>query len=198
MSLARSLAILGVLASVSAMPAGAQSRKYDVKSGIVTFETFTTEGRVTTVGKIVLYFDDYGRKECKDTYVGGYLKESVLSDGKDTYTVWHDKRVVFKRGPSSAGTEIRFDWEGIPANRRVTLKKLPDAVIAEHPCEMFEQTRGTSTVRLAGWNHILLYREDIRSGGAWILKAMKVEQPAGIAAGKFRPPPTYDEKSTLF
>lgn len=198
MTLARSLAFLAALACVAAVPAGAQGQKYDVKSGIITFETLTTEGRVTTVGKIVLSFDDFGKKECKDTYVGGYLKESVLSDGKYTYTVWHDKRVVFKLGPSTAGTEIRFDWEGIPVHRRVTLKKLPDVVIAERQCERFEQSRGTSTVRLAGWNHILLYREDRKTGGSRILRAVKFEEPAGIGAAKFLPPPAYDEKSTLF
>ncbi len=198
MNLARCLAVLGVLACCAALPAGAQGRKYDVKSGIITFETLTTEGRITTAGQIVLYFDDYGKKECKDTYVGGMLRESVLSDGRNSYTVWHDKRIVFKRGPSSGGTEIRFDWEGIPVNRRVTLKKLPDLDIAQHPCEMYEQSRGNSTVRLAGWNHILLYREDTRSGGSWSLKAVKVEQPSVIPGGKFLPPPTYEEKSTLF
>ena len=198
MSFARTFFFVGLLACLMALPAGAQEKKYDVKSGIVTFETLTSEGRVTVVGKIVLYFDDYGRKECKDTYVGGYLKESVLSDGKDVYTVWHDKRVVFKRGPTSAGTEVRFDWEGIPKNRRMTLKKLPDIVVADQPCEMYERAGGASTVRLAGWNHILLYREDSRSGGARIVRAVKVEPTNTIPYSKFLHPPTYDEKSSLF
>ena len=175
----------------------AQAKKYDVKSGVVTFETLTTEGRITVVGKIVLYFDDYGRKECKDTYVGGMLTESVLSDGTNTYTIWHERREYFKRGPSTGGTEIRFDWEGIPDTRKHTLRKLPDVEIANLPCEIYEQSRGTTSVKLAGWNHILLYREDVRSGGSWVLKAVEVDS-VSVPQSKFLPPPTYDEKSAMF
>ena len=197
MSLKRFIVIFGTLLLAAASFAVGQTKKYDLKSGIVTFETLTTEGRVTTAGKIVLYFDEYGRKECKDTYVGGMLTESVLSDGTNTYTVWHGMRVVFKRGPSTAGTEIRFDWEGIPDNRKHTLKKLPDVKIADRPCEMYEQTKGTTSVRLAGWNHILLYREDLRAGGSRVLKAVRVDS-VSAPGNKFLPPPAYEEKSALF
>ena len=43
----------------------AQAKKYDIKSGIVTFETTTLLGKITMTEKSVVYFDNFGMKECK-------------------------------------------------------------------------------------------------------------------------------------
>ena len=99
----------------------AQDRKYDVKSGTITYETRTHQGGLEIQGEVILYFDDYGRLECKETYLGGMLKESVLCDGKTVYTLLHEQRIVFRRGPANRGTEVRFDWEALPASENRTM-----------------------------------------------------------------------------
>lgn len=50
--------------------AAAQStfKKYDIKLGIVTFETNMKMGTMNMKEKTVVYFDDHGMRECKDTY----------------------------------------------------------------------------------------------------------------------------------
>src|SRR5687768_4624980 len=44
------------------------TNKYDLKSGIITFETVMSLDGSDIRSKKVLYFDDYGRKECEETY----------------------------------------------------------------------------------------------------------------------------------
>ncbi|HMK39842.1 MAG TPA: hypothetical protein VK569_10905 [Bacteroidota bacterium] len=196
------LAPVLVLACASLLPSrlGAQERKYDVKSGIITYETSTLEGRVQIAGRIILYFDQYGRLECKDTYVNGMLKESVLCDGKTVYTVWHEKRIVFKRGPASYGTEVRFDTETLPAGEKSEghIKMLPPMTLAGITCVAFERITPAGVVTFAGADHILMYCERILKEENWVMKAVSVDEKSVIPASKFVPPAGYAERETHF
>lgn len=196
------LALACVLASVVFLPSrlGAQEKKYDVKSGIVTYETTTLEGRVQIAGRIVLYFDQYGRLECKDTYVNGMLKESVLCDGKTVYTLWHDQRIVFKRGPATYGTEVRFDTEALPASEKSEghIKMLSPMMLAGKVCSAFERITSGGVVTFAGADHILMYCERNLKGENWVMKAVSVDMKSIIPASKFVPPAGYTEKETHF
>ena len=74
---------LSLLASLSLF---SQQKKYGIKSGIVTEElTMTMGGKPFQDAEFIVYFDDYGMKECKETYTRNTLKESYFSDGKDLY-----------------------------------------------------------------------------------------------------------------
>jgi hypothetical protein len=178
----------------------AQEKKYDIKSGIITYETTTLEGHVQIAGRIVLYFDQYGRQECKDTYVNGMLKESVLCDGRTVYTLWHDQRIVFKRGPASRGTEVRFDWEALPLSEKTEghIKRLPAMTMAGMVCDAFERITPAGVIKYAGANHILLYCERNLKGENWVMKAVSVEESKSVPPWKFVPPPGYVEKETHF
>jgi hypothetical protein len=191
-----------VIALVSILPSrlGAQEKKYDVKSGIVTYETMTMEGRVKIGGRIVLYFDQYGRQECKDTYVNGMLKESVLCDGRTVYTLWHDQRIVFKRGPANCGTEVRFDWEALPVSEKAEghIKRLPPVTMAGKVCEAFERITPGGVITYAGANHILLYCERNLKGENWVMKAVSVDETSSVPPSKFVPPAGYVERETHF
>jgi hypothetical protein len=179
---------------------GAQEKKYDVKSGIITYETVTMEGRVKIAGRIVLYFDQYGRQECKDTYVNGMLKESVLCDGRTVYTLWHEQRIVFKRGPANRGTEVRFDWEAMPVSEKAEghIKKLPPVTIAGKVCEAFERITPGGVIKYAGANHILLDCERNLNGENWVMRAVSVDETSSVPPSKFVPPAGYVERETHF
>ncbi|HTY59919.1 MAG TPA: hypothetical protein VMF59_13950 [Bacteroidota bacterium] len=196
------LAAVVLLVSALCVPlqGNAQERKYDIKSGIITYETTTLEGRLQIAGRVVLYFDDYGRLECKDTYVNGMLKESVLCDGKTVYTLWHDQRIVFRRGPATRGTEVRFDLEALPLSERSEghVKKLPSMTLAGRVCEAYERTTSEGVIRYAGADHILMYCERNMNGENWVMKAVTVDQTKIIPATKFLPPPGYVERETHF
>ena len=178
----------------------AQDRKYDVKSGIITYETTTRDGRLEIAGRVILYFDDFGRLECKDTYVGGMLKESVLCDGKTVYTLLHDQRIVFKLGPASRGTEVRFDWEALPVNEKAEghIRKLPGVIIAGKQCEAFERVISGGVIRYAGADHILMYCERNVRGENWTMKAVSFDDAKIVPGWKFLPPAGYVEKETHF
>jgi hypothetical protein len=72
--------------------------KYDIKSGIISYESIMKMGDFELNDKVVVYFDDYGMKECKETYESGQLKESTFSDGKELYLVQHNEKTAYKRG----------------------------------------------------------------------------------------------------
>ncbi len=186
--------------SILASRLDAQDRKYDVKSGVITYETMTLEGRVQIAGRVVLYFDEYGRLECKDTYVNGMLKESVLCDGKTVYTLWHDKRVVFRRGPASRGTEVRFDWDALPASEKMEghIRRIPAMTLAGKVCDAFERSTQGGVVRYAGADHILMYCERNLKGENSVMKAVSVDESKSVPAWKFVPPPGYVEQETHF
>ncbi len=196
------LAMAAVLAFAFCAPSRvhAQDRKYDVKSGTITYETTTQEGRLQIAGRVVLYFDEYGRQECKDTYVNGMLKESVLCDGKTVYTLWHEQRIVFKRGPATRGTEVRFDIESLPLSERLEghVRKLPSMVVAGKVCEAFERTTSAGVIRYAGADHVLMYCERNLNGENWVMKAVSMDETKPVPPSKFVPPPGYVERETHF
>jgi len=189
-------ALLGLLLQHST----AQERKYDVKSGIITYETMTLEGRLRVAGRIVLYFDQYGQMECKDTYVNGMLKESVLCDGRTVFTLWHDQRVVFRRGPATQGTEVRFDAETIPVTDRgdAVVHRLPSMTVAGKSCDAYERVTRGGSAKYAGADHILLYCSRNLKGEEWEMKAVSIDVTTKVPASKFNPPAGYTERETHF
>src|SRR5688572_7140349 len=61
-------------------------KKYDVKSGIIHFETTIKAGGMNIVKKKILYFDDYGIKEAEEELNDdGTMEKTLLSNGKDLY-----------------------------------------------------------------------------------------------------------------
>jgi len=100
------LSVAAAVLVVSAMTQ-AQIKKYDIKSGVITYESLNSFGMKM---KIVVSFDDYGMKECRDTYLGDKLKESFFSDGKNLYRVNHMEKTGYNTGPAYRGTELRVEW----------------------------------------------------------------------------------------
>ncbi len=169
--------------------ASAQTKKYDIKSGIVTFETAIKAGSMTIPKKVILYFDDYGMKECKETYEGDKLAESYFSDGKSLYKVIHADKTAYKAGDAFRGTELKFDWNEVSAKDKKdgTAKKLPDMTVAGKTCQAF-QVKNTT---FAGWSGITLLTEMKSKSMSSVSKAVKVEENAKVPAAKFAVPAGY-------
>lgn len=188
------IGVLLVAASVIVISAGAQtsSKKYDIKSGVVTYELIMKMGKMEIKKKTIVSFDDYGMKECKDTYDGDKLEESYFSDGKDLYLLKHAKKTAFKQGSASRGTELRVEWTefGTEKDRQSGVyKKLPAKKFAGKDCEMFEQNDGKGTVtQYGGWKKILFYMDLKSKDMESIQKAVKVEENAKVSPDKFTIP----------
>jgi len=185
------LSVAAAVLVVSAMTQ-AQIKKYDIKSGVITYESLNSFGMKM---KIVVSFDDYGMKECRDTYLGDKLKESFFSDGKNLYRVNHMEKTGYNTGPAYRGTELRVEWTefGTEADRKSgKYKKLPPRKIAGKNCEMFEYNDGKGTItQYGGWNKILLYMDVKMKDIETIQRALKVEENVKVPAEKFSVPKGY-------
>jgi hypothetical protein len=168
----------------------AQTKKYDIKSGIVTFETTMKMGSIKIETKSIVYFDDYGVKECKETYKEGELKESFFSDGKNLYAVHFADKTAMKRGVAYRGTEFRFNWNEISDKDKKSgkAKQLTGLTIAGKKCESFEYTDAGTTTKYAGWSNICLMIDLTSKNVASITKAVKLEENAKVSSDKFAVP----------
>ena len=164
-------------------------KKYNIKSGIITFESIMKMGDFEIKKKMVLYFDDYGMKECKETFSKDKLEESNFSDGKNLYFVKHNQKTAFKQGSAYRGTELRVEWSefGTEKDRQSgKYKKLPPKKVAGKDCDMFEYNDGKGTITLyGGWNKILLYMEMKSKDMESIQRALKIEDNVKVPTEKF-------------
>jgi len=184
--------LLVAMSIMTTAVAQAQVKKYDIKSGVITYESNNSFGIKM---KIVVSFDDYGMRECRDTYLGDKLKESFFSDGKNLYRVNHMEKTAYNIGPAYRGTELRVEWTefGTEADRKSgKYKKLPPKKIADKNCEMFEYNNGKGTItQYGGWNKILLYMDVKMKDMETIQRALKVEENVKVPAEKFEIPKGY-------
>jgi hypothetical protein len=169
-----------------------QVKKYQTKSGIITFETTIKMGKMEMKSKAVVYFDDFGMKECRDTYNGDTVKESFFSDGKNLYLVIYAEKAVYKRGVAFRGTEYKFDWNEI--QRSGDVKKLPNMTIAGKDCEAFELNVKGNINTYAGWNNICFYIGTNQNNMNVVSKAVKFEENANVPAEKFKIPAGFTLK----
>ncbi len=173
------------------------TKKYEVKSGIITFETMMEMAGMKIPSKEILYFDDYGMKECKETYKDGKLTESFFSDGKDLYKVIHEQKTAYKSGAAYRGTEMQFNWDEVSQKDKDAgvAKQGAKETVAGKDCETFTfitTTAGMNTsTKYAGWNRILLSIELSSKDMKSTSKAVKVEENASVSPDKFTVPSDY-------
>ena len=114
----------------------ADNTKYSIKSGTITFE----RTGVSAKKKIMVYFDDFGKKERNEVYNNkGVLEEFRFSDGETMYKISlknNAEKVAYIMGPGSFGTEMKFvadPFRGEDEKKRQNYKKLPDMKILGKP-----------------------------------------------------------------
>ncbi len=174
----------------------AQTKKYDIKSGIVTFELAMKAGPTNITQKLVVSFDDYGMRECKDKYNGDKLMDSFLSDGKTLYSVGHAKKIASRRGDALRGTEVRFDWNDISDKDKKEGRavKIGNMKVAGKDCEAYQTTTASGKSTFAGWSHILLYFDLRGTASQTTITATNIEENVNIPPAKFTIPADYKLK----
>lgn len=189
-----------VLAALCASLLDAQTKKYDVKSGVVTFETTIDLGSTKMTNMSTVFFDDYGMKECRESYDDGKLKESFFSDGKTLYLLIHAEKSAYNRGQASRGTEMKFDWNEISANdkKEGKAKQLPAMTVAGKKCDAYELETQYGKTTCAGYKNVTLYMKLASKGMTTVTKAVKFEENASVPADKFKVPAGYAEKKSPF
>jgi len=188
----RLLLLIVLLVFVIGIFAQIPFKKYDIKSGIITYDLIMHVAGMDMKEKTIVYFDDYGMKECKETYSNDKLIESFFSDGKNLYMVKFDQKTAYNQGPASRGTELRVEWSefGTEKERQEgKYKKLVSKTIAGKTCEMFESNDGNGNMtQYGGWNKILLYMNTQRNDVRTTLSAVKVEENVNVPPEKFQVP----------
>lgn len=173
--------------------APASAKKYQIKSGTVTFENTVTSSGMVIKQKSVVYFDDYGIKERKDTYDDeGSLTESFFSDGNNLYTLIHEDKIAFEVGQAYRGTELKFDWDEISAEDKNNGKatKGTNETVAGKDCEVFYHETDLGKAKFAGWNNICLLTEVAGSFGQTINRAVEIKE-GSVGADMFVVPAGY-------
>lgn len=168
-------------------------KKYQIKSGIVTFYN---EG-MGIKSKVVLYFDDYGMKEAEEKYDGETIKDATLCDGKNRYTIVYKEKAAYESGECFRGVAYKFDWSEVErAPDQYKGKKLPNVTIAGKDCESFSIQSGKSPIVYAGWNNICMMIDQESSFGKITYKAVSIEENATIPEGKLTIPDGFAVKKS--
>ncbi len=168
-------------------------KKYQIKSGIVTF--YNEAMGIKT--KTVLYFDDYGIKEAEEKYDGETIKDATLCDGKNRYTIVYKDKTAYEAGECFRGVAYKFDWSEIErAPDQYKGKKLPNVTIAGKDCESFSIQSGNSPIVYAGWNNICLMIDQNSSFGKITYKAVSIEENVAIPEGKLTIPEGFTVKKS--
>lgn len=152
-------------------------KKYDVPSGVITFNTSLNTLTVNLSYKTVISFDHYGMRERRDTYDGDVLTDTYLCDGFNNYSISHKYKKIDRTGKAYRGTESRFGWDEIKKEDIKSGKviKRPTQIIANKKCQVFSILTGVATVTYGGWNNIILLDEVHSPGGKKVSEAVNVQ-----------------------
>jgi 7-cyano-7-deazaguanine synthase in queuosine biosynthesis len=182
---------LAVMASVIANVAHTQVKKYDIKSGIVTLESVSTIGGTQIKMTRIVCFDDYGMKECQETYSNGKLKSVLFSDGKNKIALQLASKKAQNQGSTDRGIGMRVEINDMGTKKDIEsglVKKLLPMTIAGQTCEVIQVAKGSTPDIYAGWHHVMVYMKSSSSGVTTEIKAVKLEANATVPKDKFQIP----------
>lgn len=179
-------------ATEAAVPAGTTAHKYGLKSGIITYDVKMEMAGTVIKTKQVLYFDDYGAKECEETYSieGGketLTHKSFVKDGYQ-YVCSIENNGGVKTKARGEGVQAKFSLE--EAATQDQFKTIGGETIAGRRCEGFSMVTPSGNIKMYGWKHITL-KTDLNDPSTKMKStsvATTVEENATIPAGKFEVP----------
>lgn len=170
-------------------------KKYPLKSGVITFQ----RGGVIGSAEIIVYFDDYGKKERNEVYgEDGMISEITMSDGVNMYKFTKesmDAKTVYIMGPGLHGTEMQFVTDPFNNNEKrkekYEYKKLDNMNIAGKDCEAYNVKSSGGKTTFAGWEGILLYTKVVLSVGNMETIAVDFKENVDIDPDLFKIPADY-------
>ena len=170
-------------------------KKYLLKSGTFTNETVLSTISVHMAYKTIIYFDDYGMKECRDTYSGDTLEERFMCDGINTYKIIPKTRIAYLVGKAYRGTEPRFSWDEVnEADKKSGVaKRLSDTIMADKECVRYQVSSENVTATFAGYKNISFLTMIISRGGTSLTRCVAIEV-IDIPEEKFKIPEGYTTK----
>lgn len=167
-------------------------KKYLLKSGAIKNESVLSTISVHMAFRTIIYFDDYGMKECRDTYSGDTLAERFMCDGINTYKIIPNEKTAYLVGKAYRGTEPRFSWDEVDAEDKNSgkTKRLPDTLMAGKKCERYQVSAGGVTATYAGYKNISFLTMIISPGGTSLTRCVAIKS-MNIPPEKFTIPEGY-------
>jgi hypothetical protein len=166
-------------------------KKYDIKSGIATLEMVTTIGNTQIKMTKIVYFDDYGTKECEETYSNGKLANVFFCDGKNKIGLNLNSKKAHIQEPSNRGTGTRIEINDMGTKEDIQsgkVKKIGPMKIAGQICEMIQVGKGKDITIYGGWHQVMVYMKSDGSTVKTLIKAVKLEPNASVPKEKFEIP----------
>lgn len=167
------------------------ANKYDIKSGIVTLESVSIVAGTQIKMNRTIYFDDYGVKECQETYSNGKLTNVLFTDGKDKISLKLKAKKALKQGSAVGGIGMRVEINDMGTKKDIesgVVKKIAPMTIDGQSCEVIQVTRGASVDLYAGWHHVMVYMKTGSAGVTTEMKAVKLQANAVVPKEKFQIP----------
>jgi hypothetical protein len=168
-------------------------KKYDLRSGIITFKV---SGRESGSSKKV-YFDNFGNKEVSYIYRKGKLSEKWVNNNDGTfYTLDYSSMTGARRKASRPGTEDRFDIEEMPEDmfKENKVKSLADTVFAEKPCKLYSMESGGIKTIKGGWGYIMFFLSTEVADFKYSTIATELEENAMIPDSVYLIPANFTVK----
>ncbi len=181
-------------ANATAPAAESDFKKYDIKSGIVTFETKMEMSGIKINKKTVVYFDNYGIKECEETYGVANGKETLekrnfVKDGF-RYSCSPEYGNGAKTKAMGYGVAARFNMKEAESLKDSQFKKLADETICGKTCNGFSMVTPSGKIIMYGWSGITMKTmvgEQTEKNKNEVI-AIKIEENVVIPADKFEVP----------
>ncbi|MBX9851433.1 MAG: hypothetical protein K2X86_06705 [Cytophagaceae bacterium] len=169
---------------------------YDIKSGIITYES-ELEGKTDLPqNKVVLSFSRYGNRQRIDYYEGldGKIISSDVFSDSVRYTLDHRKKIVKEVQSTPEMFLFTPIYNGMPYTRKSALED----TVAGKRCEIYlwELPDIKFTLKRCGWKSICLLHQWTQEGDSKMMKAVKVDQ-AEVPDDIFKFPDNYKIKTKL-
>lgn len=170
-------------------------KKYDIKSGIITYESTMQMGGMDIKSKKILYFDDFGIKECEEEYTVDATgtetlkKRDFVKDGF-RYTCSLDYGNGAKTKARGYGVAAPFNQKEASTMKDNQYKVLPDETICAKKCGTFSMVTPSGNIKMSGWNRVTLKTvvDNESMGLKSEIIATKIQENAAIPADKFEVP----------
>ncbi len=169
-------------------------KKYDVKSGIVNLDIVMTIGKTQIKSQKIIYFDDYGVKECEETYSNGKLSGTLFSDGKDRISTNPSEKKATIEGTSTNGVGTRIDINDMGTAEDIKsgkVKKGAPMTMAGQTIETVVVTSKDGATTYGGWNKVMVYFNMPGKTMSTEIKATKLQANVPVPKEKFQVPAGY-------
>lgn len=168
--------------------------KYQLKSGIIYMDI--ENGMMPGISKSILYFDNYGNKECTETnmemeMMGQKVKVhqlGIIADGY-IYTVDLEKKIGTKMKISSQYDPSKIDYNNLNSDvmKEYNLKKEGTETLLGKKCDIYSMSH--AKMKLKGktwiWNGINMKSEMTMSGISIKTTTTKIEENVSVSSSKF-------------